>query len=210
MANVCEKVGADIALVAQGMGMDKRIGPHFLNAGIGYGGSCFPKDTRAQLRIAEHVEYDFKILRSTIQVNQMQRIYFANTVERVLGGSLQDKRIAVLGLAFKPNTDDMRDAPAIDIIRILQEKGARIDAFDPAAGLKAQPLLPGVNICNNPYEAMNGADALVITTEWEEFRELDWDRVAALLKEPLLVDGRNMFSRRMMIELGFRYVSIGR
>lgn len=210
MANVCEKVGADIALVAQGMGMDKRIGPHFLNAGIGYGGSCFPKDTRAQLRIAENVEYDFKILRSAMQVNQMQRIYFANTVERVIGGSMQDKRIAVLGLAFKPNTDDMRDAPALDIIRILQEKGARIGAYDPVAGHKAQPLLPGVNIYNDPYAAIDGADALVITTEWAEFRELDWERVAALLNEPVLLDGRNMFSRKKMLELGFRYVSIGR
>ncbi|WP_127584347.1 UDP-glucose dehydrogenase family protein [Paenibacillus koleovorans] len=210
MANVCDKVGADISLVAQGMGMDKRIGPHFLNAGIGYGGSCFPKDTRAQLRIAEQVEYDFKILRSAMQVNQMQRIQFANSIERALDGSLDRKRIAVLGLAFKPNTDDLRDAPALDIIRYLQEKGAEVSAYDPIAGGKARGLLSHVKICERIEEAVEGADAVAITTDWAEFRSLDWATIARLLRQPLVLDGRNMFSAEQLKEYGIRYISIGR
>lgn len=210
MAHVCEKVGADIGLVAKGMGLDKRIGPHFLNAGIGYGGSCFPKDTRAQLKIAEKVDYDFKILRAVIEVNQLQRQRFADKVKRTLGGSLAGKRIAVMGLAFKPNTDDLRDAPALDIIALLRGEGASVRAYDPVATRHAAALLPEAELTADPYEAVANADAMVVTTEWDEVRRLDLAAVKRLLKEPVVIDGRNVFSPRGMRELGFRYVSVGR
>lgn len=211
MAHVCEKVGADVGLVAQGMGLDKRIGPHFLNAGIGYGGSCFPKDTRAQLKIAEKVDYDFKILRAVIEVNQQQRERFAEKVKRTLGGSLAGKRLAVMGLAFKPNTDDLRDAPALDIIAMLQSEGAAVCAYDPVATRHAAPLLPdGVVLTTDPYEAVAEADAMIVTTEWDAVRRLDLSVLKRLLKEPVVIDGRNVFRQQEMQEHGFRYVSVGR
>nr|WP_269432447.1 UDP-glucose/GDP-mannose dehydrogenase family protein [Paenibacillus sp. VKM B-2647] len=210
MAHVCEKVGADIQLVAQGMGLDRRIGPHFLNAGIGYGGSCFPKDTKAQLKIAEKVDYDFKILRAVIEVNVQQRRRFAGKVKQALGGSVRGATLAVMGLAFKPNTDDLRDAPALDIIAMLQEEGARIRAYDPAAVSRAQSLLPGAELTDDPYAAVAGADAMIVTTEWDHIRRLDLTKVKTLLKAPLVVDGRNVFDPGLMRDLGFTYVSVGR
>jgi UDPglucose 6-dehydrogenase len=210
MAHVCEKVGADIRHVARGMGLDKRIGPHFLNAGIGYGGSCFPKDTRAQLKIAENVDYDFKILRAVIEVNQLQRQRFAEKVKRALGGTVQGKRLAVMGLAFKPNTDDLRDAPSLDIIRLLRQDGAVIRAYDPVATSRAAPLLPGVELTSDPYAALSEADAMIVVTEWEQVRRLDLAKVKKLLKSPLIIDGRNVFAPQELCELGYRYVSVGR
>ncbi|MFC0216054.1 UDP-glucose dehydrogenase family protein [Paenibacillus chartarius] len=210
MAHVCEKVGADIQLVAKGMGMDRRIGPHFLNAGIGYGGSCFPKDTRAQLRIAEAVDYDFKILRSVIEVNQLQRQRFVEKVASALNGSLEGKKLAVMGLAFKPNTDDLRDAPALDIIEMLQSRGAAVRAYDPVAVGHARPLLPETILTTDPYEAITGADAMIITTEWDTVRALELTRVKQLLASPIIIDGRNVFAPSDMATLGFRYVSVGR
>lgn len=210
MANVCEKVGADVELVAKGMGLDKRIGRHFLNAGIGYGGSCFPKDTRAQLKIAEKVDYDFQILRAVIEVNRLQRERFAEKVKRTLGGSLEGKRLAVMGLAFKPNTDDLRDAPALDIIAMLQKDGAAVSAYDPVAIRHAAPLLPDVRLTADPYEAVAGADAMVIATEWDEIRRLDFSAVKRLMREPVIIDGRNVFRPQDMRAGGFRYVSVGR
>lgn len=209
MAHVCEKVGANVGLVAKGMGLDRRIGPHFLNAGIGYGGSCFPKDTKAQLKLAQNVDYDFKILRSVIEVNHLQRERFVSKIERAVG-TLKGKRIAVLGLAFKPNTDDLRDAPALDIIAALQEQGASVSAYDPAATEHASQLLRQVDLFTDPYLALHMADVVVITTEWDDIRRLNWRLVRSLVKEPLIVDGRNMFEPEEMGRLGFTYVSIGR
>jgi UDPglucose 6-dehydrogenase len=210
IAHVCEKVGADVRHVARGMGLDKRIGPHFLNAGVGYGGSCFPKDTRAQLKIAENVDYDFKILRAVIEVNRLQRQRFAEKVKRALGGTVQGKRLAVMGLAFKPNTDDLRDAPSLDIIRLLRQDGAVIRAYDPVATSRAAPLLPGVELTDDPYEALFEADAMIVVTEWEQVRRLDLRKVKKLLRSPLIIDGRNVFAPDELCELGYRYVSVGR
>jgi UDPglucose 6-dehydrogenase len=213
MANVCEKVGANVESVAQGMGMDRRIGPHFLQAGIGYGGSCFPKDTRAQLRIAENVDYDFKILRSVIEVNQLQRERFAARVLQELESSTPERTVAVLGLSFKPNTDDLRDAPALDIIELLIDQGVRIRAYDPVALQKAQSVIgtgERIEYYSDPYEAVMNADAVVIATEWQHIRELDWQRVRTIMKTPLLLDGRNCLSPDEMKERGYRYISVGR
>jgi UDPglucose 6-dehydrogenase len=209
MAQVCEKVGANVGLVAKGMGLDRRIGPHFLNAGIGYGGSCFPKDTRAQLKIAQNVDYDFKILRSVIEVNQLQRERFVRKIEQALG-DLRGKRIAVMGLAFKPNTDDLRDAPALDIIAALQGLGASVSAYDPAATEHASQLLSNVSLHTNPYETLYDADAVVIATEWDAIRQMNYTLVRSMMKRPIIVDGRNMFEPEEMGNLGFTYVSVGR
>ncbi|GGA08682.1 UDP-glucose 6-dehydrogenase TuaD [Paenibacillus marchantiophytorum] len=209
MANVCEKVGANISLVAKGMGLDRRIGPHFLQAGVGYGGSCFPKDTKAQLKLAQNVDYDFQILRAVIDVNRLQRERFVTKIEREVG-CLSGKRIAVLGLAFKPNTDDLRDAPALDIISALQQQGALIQAYDPAAAELVMERMPDVPVFTDPYEALDEVDAIVITTEWEAIRSLNWRLVRSLVKAPLIVDGRNMFEPVEMSQLGFTYVSVGR
>jgi UDPglucose 6-dehydrogenase len=210
MANICEKVGADVVDVAKGMGMDRRIGTHFLQAGIGYGGSCFPKDTRAQLKIAENVQYDFKILRSVIEVNQLQRSRFADKIIAALGGSAAGRTVAVLGLSFKPNTDDLRDAPAIDIIRTLVGHGASVRAFDPIATDGAAKSLPQVKMFTDPYEAIAGADCMVVTTEWDAVKELDLQQVKKLLRQPVIVDGRNIFSEQVMKEQGIKYSCIGR
>ena len=209
VANLCEKVGADIELVAKGMGLDKRIGRKFLNAGIGYGGSCFPKDADAFIQIAEEAGYDFKFMKVTQGVNKVQRELFFRKIKKALW-NLSHKQITVLGLAFKPNTDDLRDAPAIDLISSLQNEGAKIKVFDPAAMEKAKGILKGVEFCNNLYDACQGSDALVIVTEWNEFRELDLNRIKELLKVPLIIDGRNIYDPVRMKEMGFRYISIGR
>lgn len=210
MANICEKVGADVVDVSKGMGMDRRIGTHFLQAGIGYGGSCFPKDTRAQLKIAENVHYDFKILRSVIEVNQLQRVRFTDKIKAALGGSTAGKTVAVLGLAFKPNTDDLRDAPALDIIRSLLGHGATVQAYDPIATDSASRLLPPVKMFTDPYEALTGADCMVVTTEWEAVKELDLGKVKQLLRQPVIVDGRNIFEEQTVRKEGFRYFCVGR
>lgn len=209
IANICEKVGADIELVAKGMGLDKRIGREFLNAGIGYGGSCFPKDAAAFIQIAEEAGYDFKFLKVTQEVNQAQRGLFFKKIKKALW-NLHGKEICILGLAFKPNTDDLREAPSLDLIRALQGEGARIKAFDPAAMEKAKDILKGVEFCPNLYEACRGCDAIVIVTEWNEFRELDLARIKKLLKVPLIIDGRDIYDPEKMKTLGFRYISIGR
>lgn len=210
IANVCEKVGADIEMVAQGMGMDRRIGPAFLRAGIGYGGFCLPKDTRAQLFIAENVDYDFKIIRSVIEVNQLQRQRFVRKVRAAFGGDLNGVRLAVMGLSFKPNTDDLRDAPSLDIISMLQQYGASVRAYDPVCGEKAAPLLPGVIVEDDPYRALEGADAMLVVTEWEQVKRLDLARVKTLLQRPFVFDGRNAFDPAVMREHGFEYAAVGK
>ncbi|MFH1225433.1 MAG: UDP-glucose/GDP-mannose dehydrogenase family protein [Candidatus Diapherotrites archaeon] len=209
VANICEKTGANIGQVAHGMGTDRRIGRSFLNAGIGYGGSCFPKDVSAFIQIAAKNGYDFSLLREAENINKNQRKAFIGKIENALGGP-KGKKIAVLGLAFKPDTDDMREAPSIDIINALLEKGAEVSAYDPASMKTAAQHVKGARFCTGPYEAMEGADALVIVTEWDEFRRLDLERVKKLLKKPVVIDGRNIFDAEKMRDLGFTYVSIGR
>lgn len=190
--------------------MDKRIGDAFLNAGIGYGGFCLPKDTRAQLFIADHVDYDFKIIRAVIEVNQMQRQRFVRKVKTAFGGELAGVALAVMGLSFKPNTDDLRDAPSIDIISMLLQYGAHIRAYDPVCSRKAAALLPGTAVTDKPYEALAGADAMLVVTEWDEIRGLDLDLVKRSLKRPWVFDGRNVFDAEAMRALGFRYFPVGR
>lgn len=209
IANICELAGADVEKVAEGMGLDKRIGRAFLNAGIGYGGFCFPKDAEAFIRIAEKLGYDFKLLKSTQEINQQQRMYFIRKIEKSLW-VVKNKTIGILGLAFKPNTDDMRFAPSIDIINELQKEGAKIKAYDPQAMEKARQVLKSIEYCNNPYEAARDADALVILTEWNEFKELDFKKLKSLMRHHLIADGRNIYNPEDVKKEGFSYISIGR
>jgi len=209
IADICEKTGADIEKVAEGMGLDKRIGRSFLNAGIGYGGFCFPKDVEAFIRIAGKRGYDFKLLKAVQEINKQQKELFVKKVEKELW-ILKNKKIGVLGLAFKPNTDDMRFAPSIDIIKVLQKEGAEIKAYDPEAMEKAKTIFENVKYEQNPYDVAKDADALLILTEWNEFKELDLKKIKSLLKQPLILDGRNIYDPKEMKKLGFKYISIGR
>lgn len=210
ISNICEKLGADVEDVAYGMGLDKRIGRSFLNAGIGYGGSCFPKDTHALVQIAGGVEHNFDLLKSVIEVNNEQQRLLADKIINRLN-SIEKKSVAVLGLAFKPNTDDMREAASIVIIKELIAAGIQVKAYDPIAMENAKEILPEeVQYVSNLDEAVLGADAAVIITEWEEFRNMDLSNLKNVLKEPLLFDGRNCFDLSIMNELGIEYHSIGR
>ena len=214
MADLCEAVGADVQQVAKGIGLDKRIGGKFLHAGPGYGGSCFPKDTLALTRTAEEANVPLTIVSSVVDANEARKRRMAHkiidAVGRKTGGDLAGKTIAVLGLAFKPNTDDMRDAPSLTIIPRLQDKGAKIVAYDPASMEEAKHLMKNVDYVEGPYTAINGADALVIITEWDEFRALDMSRVKETLAAPVLIDLRNIYNPTQMTDLGFDYVSVGR
>lgn len=209
MAAICERLGADIKEVAAGMGMDKRIGRAFLDAGIGYGGSCFPKDVKALTWMAEVNGCHPQLLRAVMDINRDQRLRVIAKLRELLG-TLRGKTIAVWGLAFKPNTDDVREAPALDIIHILQSEGARIRAYDPVAMENARRVTSGVTFCESAYAAAEGADALVLVTEWNEFKQMDMARVAASLKQKILVDGRNVYEPDKMRELGFVYRGVGR
>ena len=209
VANICEKTGANIQVVAYGMGLDKRIGASFLNAGLGYGGACFPKDVDAFIWIAERNGYDFGFLKEVQKINRLQRALFAKKVEDILW-VLKDKTIGVLGLAFKPNTDDMRLAPSIDIINALQREGAKIKAYDPEAMERAKAILHGVEYCSSMYDAAKDADALLFLTEWDEFRKIDFEKVKKLMRQQVICDGRNMFNPAELRSLGFNYVSVGR
>jgi UDPglucose 6-dehydrogenase len=209
VAQICELSGADVEKVAEGMGYDQRIGRAFLNAGIGYGGFCFPKDVQAFIRIAEQYGYDFQMLKATHKINQEQKQNFVKKVKNTLN-DLNDKEIGVLGLSFKPNTDDMRFAPSAYIIPELQKEGAKIKAYDPEATEKAKEILNDVEFCNNPYEAAKDADALLILTEWNEFKEIDIKKIKSLLKNPLIIDGRNIYNPEELKKEGFTYTSIGR
>lgn len=210
MADLCEAVGADVQHVSRGIGLDGRIGAKFLHAGPGYGGSCFPKDTLALVRTARDAGAPVTLVETTVKVNDTRKKAMAGRVVDALDGDVRGKTIAVLGLAFKPNTDDMRDAPALDIIPALQAMGAKIQAFDPEAMHEAQKLLTDVDYKTGPYEALEGADAMVLVTEWDRFRALDLDRVKALLKTPVVVDLRNVYSPEQVRAAGLRYSSIGR
>jgi len=210
IANLCERVGADVQDVARGIGLDGRIGSKFLHAGPGYGGSCFPKDTLALLRTAEVMEAPISIVAATVAANDRRKLEMADKVIAAAGGSVEGKTVAVLGLTFKPNTDDMRDAPSLVIIPALQQAGARVRAYDPEGQREAQTMLDGVEFCGDAYATMHEADVLVVITEWNEFRALDLDRVRSLLRTPLMVDLRNIYAPEQMAKAGFTYVSVGR
>ncbi|MCH8924795.1 MAG: UDP-glucose/GDP-mannose dehydrogenase family protein [Proteobacteria bacterium] len=210
IADLCEKVGADVHDVARGIGLDGRIGRKFLHPGPGYGGSCFPKDTLALVRTAEQAGAPMRIVETVVEVNAARKKAMAGKVIAHCGGSVEGKTIAVLGLTFKPNTDDMREAPSLDIIPALQGAGARVRAYDPAGLEAAKRLLDGVVWCEGVYEAMEGADALVIVTEWNAFRALDLARVKRLMKAPVMIDLRNIYDPEEMSAAGFRYASVGR
>ena len=210
IANLCEAVDADVQDVARGIGLDNRIGPKFLHAGPGYGGSCFPKDTLALLQTADKFGVDQRIVRTTVQVNDDRKAGMVDRVERAIGGDLKGKRIAVLGLAFKPNTDDMRDAPSIPLIEALLERGAEVSAFDPVAREQAEKVFTGIEFAANAEQAAAGADALVIVTEWDEFRALDLKRIAGALRGKVLVDLRNVYDRDDAQAAGLAYYGVGR
>ena len=210
IANVCEAYGADVDRVRQAMGSDRRIGPAFLFPGVGYGGSCFPKDVKALVKFSADKKYDFKILKAVESVNELQKRLLLRKMDAHFNG-MKGKTIAVWGLAFKPKTDDMREAPAIPIIKTLLEKGAKVNAYDPEAMDMAKSILPsGVTYHKKNYDALKGADALAVITEWQEFREPDFQRMRKLMKTPVVFDGRNIYQPEQMKELGFTYYSVGR
>ncbi len=209
VANLCEAVGADVAKVSEGMGLDPRIGNSFLSPGIGFGGFCFPKDLQAFIRIAEKSGCDFSLLKEAEKINQLRIEHFVGKVRSELW-VVRGKKIAVWGIAFKPNTDDVRFAPAIELLKSLVQEGAIVSAYDPHATQKASEMLPNINYCADPYEAAEGAEAILIATEWDEFRTVDWKRLLSIVEQPLVFDGRNMFGPEEITSQGFRYVSIGR
>lgn len=210
IADLCEKVGADVQDVARGIGLDNRIGSKFLHAGPGYGGSCFPKDTLALLKTAQDHDAPQRIVEAVVAVNDNRKRAMGRKVIHAMGDDVRGKTVAILGLTFKPNTDDMRDSPAIAVIQTLQDAGAIINAYDPEGHEQAKKVLSNVNYCAGPYEAMDGAAALVIVTEWDTFRALDIDRVKALLTASVFVDLRNIYPREMIEKEGFTYHAIGR
>ena len=210
IADLCEKVGANVQEVARGIGLDGRIGSKFLHAGPGYGGSCFPKDTLALLKTSQDHDAPQRIIEAVVAVNDNRKRKMGRKIVAAMGGDVRGKTVAVLGLTFKPNTDDMRDSPAIAVIQALQDAGARVKAFDPEGVEQAKLVLDNVEYCAGPYEAIEGADALAILTEWDAFRALDLNRVKSLLKAPIVVDLRNVYQPNVMHAAGFTYTSIGR
>ena len=210
VADLCEKVGADVHDVARGIGLDGRIGRKFLHPGPGYGGSCFPKDTMALVRTGEQEGAPLRIVETVVDINEKRKKRMADKVIAHCGGSVEGKTIAVLGLTFKPNTDDMRDAPSLDIVPALQAAGATIRAYDPEGMGEAKKILNGVDYSDSAYEAMSGADALVIVTEWNAFRALDLARVKKAMKAPVMIDLRNIYNPDEMVAAGFDYTSVGR
>ena len=210
IANICEKVGANVSEVAEGVGLDKRIGKQFLNAGVGYGGSCFPKDVEALIKIADSKKYDFRILKAAFAVNEYQRKNFAGKIKKVLekeGG----KDICVWGLSFKPNTDDIRKSPAIEIIKTLQKEGYKIKAYDPVAieNAKKELILPNIEFSESPFLAAKGSDVLVLVTEWSEFLKTDMKKIKEAMRRPNIIDGRNAFDSKKMKRMGFYYEGVG-
>jgi UDPglucose 6-dehydrogenase len=210
IANICELAGADVSQVMKGMGLDPRIGPAFLAAGLGYGGSCFPKDTDSLVHTAASLGYDFALLRAVVDVNRERAAHFVDVIAKAVG-PLDGRVIAVLGLAFKPNTDDLREAKSIEVIERLLERGATVRAYDPVAMPHAERTLPGaVRYCESPYEAASGADAVALVTEWNEFKFLNLERLREAMRRPVVFDGRNLWEPERMRRLGFEYYSIGR
>jgi len=210
IANICELAGADVTQVMKGMGLDPRIGAAFLSAGLGYGGSCFPKDTDSLVHTAAALGYDFAMLRAVVDVNRERAGHFVDLIVKALG-PLDGRVIAVLGLAFKPNTDDMREAKSVEVVERLLELGATVRVYDPVAMHHARKTLPdGVQYCESPYEAAGGADAVALVTEWNEFKFLNLERLRGVLRRPVVFDGRNLWEPERMRRLGFEYYSIGR
>lgn len=209
IANLCEKVGADVQVVSKGMGLDHRIGSKFLHAGPGFGGSCFPKDVAALIQTGDRVGSEMQIAKAAAAVNERQKLAMVEKIRQTLGG-LQGKTIGVLGLSFKPNTNDLRDAPALTIIEGLLNAGCAVRAYDPVSLEEGSKLLPKITPCTDPYEAAKGSDALVIMTEWNQVRNLEFDRLKTLLRQPVLIDLRNVYEPERVVGMGFRYVSVGR
>ena len=210
MANLCEKVGADVQDVAKGIGLDNRIGKKFLHAGPGYGGSCFPKDCLALVKTARDHDAPIRIIESVVEINEQRKIQMADRIVAALGGSAQGKRVGLLGLTFKPNTDDMRDSPSLAIVPVLTAQGATVRAFDPEGMHEAQKLLDGIEYAADTYDALKDADILVFCTEWNQFRSLDWDRVRKTMPGRTIVDLRNIYDPAQVAREGFAYHSIGR
>jgi len=209
IARICDRLGADVLKVAEGMGHDKRIGRSFLNAGIGYGGSCFPKDVDAFIRLSEKSGYDFHLLKEVRRINEDQKAWFVKLIEDKLW-ILKDKTIGILGLTFKPATDDLRNAPSTDIIRALLKEGARIRAYDPKAMNHARRIFKGVTFCKDAYQAARDCDCLLLLTGWEEFRDLDFKKIKASMRQAILFDGRNFYNPKPLTKLGFEVYGIGR
>ena len=210
IADLCERVDADVVDVSRGIGLDKRIGARFLNPGPGFGGSCFPKDTLALTKLAIDAKSPIRLVETLVDVNEKRMVAMAHKIRNACGGSVEGKRIAVLGLTYKPKTDDMRDAPSLVVVPALQKAGATVVAYDPEGIKMAKPLLPGVEFAESAYACIQDADAAAIITEWDEFRALDLHRVKASLKAPIVVDLRNIYQIKTMKDLGFRYVCVGR
>jgi UDPglucose 6-dehydrogenase len=210
IALLCESVGANVEVVARGMGLDNRIGPRFLHPGPGFGGSCFPKDTRAVAQIAQDQGLTFRIIEAVLEANEATKARMLVKIEQALGGEVAGKQIAILGLSFKPDTDDVRESPALPIVEGLLAAGATLRLFDPEAMPPCRPLFPTATFCDNAYEAAEGADALVICTEWNEFRKLELPRLQKLLRRPLVIDLRNLYDPDKMADAHFEYVSVGR
>lgn len=209
IAQICERLGADVQEVARGMGADRRIGPHFLDAGIGYGGSCFPKDVLALHHMAASSGCHPQLLQAVMDINQSARERFVQKVQ-ILLGDLKGKCVGILGLSFKPNTDDIREAPSIDIIRTLQGAGARVKAYDPVAMENAGELMPEVTFCATAYDVAKESDALLLVTEWNEFKQLNWEKIRSFMRQPIVIDGRNLYDPEEMIARGFTYWGVGR
>jgi UDPglucose 6-dehydrogenase len=211
IARMCELLGADVDMVRRGMGADERIGKRFLFPGIGYGGSCFPKDVQALGKSAQEVHYNFEILDAVMQVNEKQKLHLMSSINKYFDGNLKGKKFALWGLAFKPNTDDIREAPALYMIKALLEAGASVATYDPEAMKNVKEIMGDkIRFSETQYEALQGADALIIATEWSEFRTPDFMKISALLNNKAIFDGRNLFDLKQMEDLGYHYVSIGR
>ncbi|MEM0360276.1 MAG: UDP-glucose/GDP-mannose dehydrogenase family protein, partial [Candidatus Diapherotrites archaeon] len=209
IARLCDKVGANIEAVAEGIGLDKRIGPAFLKAGCGWGGSCFPKDVKALIHTAKKYGVDLKIPRAAEETNKEQKLIPVKKLKKHFK-TLKGKKIALLGLSFKPNTDDMREAPSIEIAKKLLKEGAKISAYDPVAITQAKKTLKGIEFASSPYTALKNADAMLLVTEWNEFREMDFERIKRIMKKPLVIDGRNIYNRKSLQAMGFAYEGIGK
>jgi UDPglucose 6-dehydrogenase len=210
IASICEELGADVKEVAAGMGYDKRIGHRFLDAGLGYGGSCFPKDVKALEYMASIHGCHPQLLRAVMEINRDQRRQVVQKLRQLLGGTLQDKVVGLLGLAFKPNTDDMREAPSVEIAHLLEHEGAKVRAYDPVSMGNARRMLPGVTLFDDPYELAKGCEAIVVVTEWNEFKHLDMGRIKQMMRIPIVVDGRNIYDPERMQALGFTHRGMGR
>lgn len=210
IAMLCDRLGSDVYNVARAMGLDKRIGPEFLHPGPGYGGSCFPKDTRALAHIATRLGCDFKLVRATIEVNERQKDLMIDKILKILGEDLPGKTVGILGLAFKPNTNDMRESPTIPIIEALLKEGVKVQASDPVAMKEAAHFLPDIKFCNDPYETATGTDLLVFLTEWNQYRKLDLEKIKPLMKKAAIADLRNIYEPEYIRKLGFEYVGVGR